>query len=631
MDITARVRTFAAEARSLKDAGIDDCACDRKVQAVLAAPAPPAWQSTSVRRDDYLDIMQLIVGTAKDWVDTQGRVIDPVLGKEWGQTSPRFASPGAILLHFGRAPEVRDAVFRTMDYCCRTLPSGQARGNSPDFWMRELATAYMALETVASPGQLKGWAAGIAAVEPEKIYTQVSPDGTKLAQLGNWSLYAAGGEAMREAAGLKPAGQFLWGHAFYERYVGAQVGMFTANGMYRDPGDPITYDVTTRLQVACGLAFGYDGRHRAVLEELLRRGGLTTLLFALPEGFCPYGGRSAAFHFREAILVALCELEACRYRASNPRLAGAFRRQAHLSFLSVQRWLTGMQPWRHIKNGFAPATRHGIDAYGNYSVYSLLIASFLGLATVFADDTIPEGPCPAELGGFALELAPAFHKLFANCQDTYLEIDTAADPHYDATGLGCFAVTGVPLELGLGMPFPAPREKWGGPAIVIGPGCVQPPAPVALGPAWLSDGSWVSLAGLTAGLRSRVRILEESAAAVRCEVAYTHVSTCILETYLLERGKVTISARIDAHGKPVPRMRYIVPLLVTDGAARAEIRGPQHGTVSVHYLGHRYEIAFAAAVDARLEPAEYANRNGVYRSLVLETPAAEIRVALTLR
>ena len=84
--------------------------------------------------------------------------------------------------------------------------------------------------------------------------------------------FARGAEAMREAAGLKPVRPCLWGHAFFERYVGAQLACFTDSGMYRDPGDPITYDVTTRLQIACGLAFGYRGKHRAALDDLLRTG-----------------------------------------------------------------------------------------------------------------------------------------------------------------------------------------------------------------------------------------------------------------------------------------------------------------------------------------------------------------------
>jgi hypothetical protein len=496
--------------------------------------------------------------------------------------------------------------------------------------MRELVTAFLALESVADPERRARWAAGLSAVEPEKIYRRVSPDGSGLAALGNWTIYAAGGEAMREAAGLRPAREFLWGRAFFDRYAGAQLGCFSENGMYRDPGDPITYDVTTRLQIACALCFGYDGPHRAAFSEILRRGGLATLLFVSPQGFCPYGGRSAAFNFREAIVAALCEVEARRYRTCDPRLAGAFKRQARLSALAVRRWLSDMRPWRHIKNGFDPATRHGCDSYGNYSTYGLLAASFLCLAAVLADDTIAEAPCPAETGGFALELAPAFHKIFANVADAYLEIDTAADPHYDATGLGCFAVKGVPLELGPGMPFPARREKHGAPAIAMAPGCEPPPAPLAAGPAWLARGEWTSLAGLSDGLASHVRVIRETDRIVQFAVTYVFRNAEIVEEYRLARGSVAIRTRVNAGGAAAERVRFTVPLLVSDGASTSRIGPPGKDRVQVSYLGHALEVRFDRDARASLDGAACANRNGLYRPLVIEKAGGRIAVELRL-
>ncbi|MDD5677682.1 MAG: hypothetical protein PHW60_06765 [Kiritimatiellae bacterium] len=631
MDITKRIQSFSPKETSLNEFGLGDFALKNEIKKALAAPPPAGWKPTGLDRNYYLDLMEVVIKNAKDWIDAQGHVIDPFIKQEFGQTTPRFASPGAILLSFGRIPEIKDMVYRTMDYCCQSLPSGQARTNSPDFWMRELATAYMALETVADQEHIRKWAAGLSAVEPEKIYTNVSPDGNELGKLHNWAIYASGGEAMRQAAGLKPGKDFLWGNAFFDKYVGAQINTcFSGNGMYRDPGDPFTYDVTTRLQIACGLALGYDGKLRAPLEEILRRGGLTALMFISPEGFCPYGGRSAAFNFREAILTALCELEARRYKTSDPGLAGAFKRQSHLSALSVKRWLMDMKPLRHIKNGFEPASLHGIDSYGNYSGYSLLAASFMGLAAVYADDSIAEKPCPAETGGFVFELAPAFHKVFANCQDTYLEIDTAADEYYDATGLGCFAVKGVPLELGLGMPFPRPMKKQGNAAIIIKPPQKQPSEPIAIGPAWQSGEKWVSLAGISC-FSHKFKIIKETTQAVQFEVAYTYQKISIVEEYLLERGKVAIKAKVLDGDKSVQAMRFIVPLLVTDGTSKSEIQGPDKGVTKATYLGHTYRIHCDGKTKAELGSDQYANRNAAYRSLVLERAGNEIQVELLLK
>src|SRR5690606_6783210 len=154
---------------------------------------------------------------------------------------------------------------------------------------------------------------------------------------------------------------------------------FTKEGMYRDPNDPITYDITTRLQIANALAYGYDGQLSNEYNELLRRGGLTMLLFTSPNGMAPYGGRSSQFQFQEAIIAALSELRAIRFKHSGSRRAGAFNTQAHLWALSMQRWILGMDPLRHVKIGFIPETQHAIDGYGKYSVYALYCSSVLGL------------------------------------------------------------------------------------------------------------------------------------------------------------------------------------------------------------------------------------------------------------
>jgi hypothetical protein len=619
--LRARVRAFDPEPRPVKGVGEPAVDLAARVKKILDAPRPDGWRPTGIDRRFYLDVSERIVREAARWVDDQGRLIDPVLRKEVAQSTPRFASSAAILLCFGRAPEVKEAAVRAMSSCCRRLADPAVRSMSPDFWMRELATAYLAFESVADPDRLRAWAADLARVEPEKIYLQVRPDGTKLETLHNWTVYAAAGEVLREAAGVKASGDFVWGKAFFDKYMPAQLGHFTSLGMYRDPGDPITYDITTRLQFATALALGYEGEHREGISELLRRGGLATLLFVSPQGFAPYGGRSSQFCFQEAILSALCELEARRHRRSDPALAGAFKRQARLSALSMRRWVLEMTPWRHLKNGFPPEARHGLDTYGEYSVYSLLISSFLGLAALFADDTIEEAPCPAELGGFVFELNPAFHKVFAGCGRTYVEIDTNADPHYDATGLGRFTRDGVPLDLGLGMPFATAAKKGQGTFLSMAPGVQAPKTPVAIGPALKKDGAWISQAAR--GGSASVKTLQES----REAVSFTVTSDVWRNTYRLREGELTL--RCEASGKAPEAVRLIVPLRVTDGLDSSTIEQDK-GEVRVLLHGASYQIRFDPGLTATIDDAQYANRNGVYRSLVLEGPGPSIEATLRL-
>jgi hypothetical protein len=612
----ATIQPLEPSPRSLAHLGIGPYPLQETLEAALARPAPAGWQPTGLDRVYYLDAMAAILAVARGWQNADGAIIDPVAGRECGQTSPRFAAPGAILLAFGRMPELAEPVARAMDWSCQLLASGAAP--SPDFWMRELATAYLCLAPFAEPERLARWAADLRAVVPERVYTQVDPAGTRLAELHNWTVYAAAGEVLRARAGLAPDEDVCWGDAFFAKYLAAQCGHFTACGMYRDPHDPITYDITTRLQIATALAVGGGGVLRDDLSELLRRGALTHLLFCSAEGYVPFGGRSSQFHFQEAIIAALCELEARRYAAAHPALAGAFKRQAHLSARAVARWLS-LSPPRHLKNGFPPEASFGIDPYGEYSVYLLLAASFFGLAALFADDTIAEAPCPAEVGGYAVALAPAFHKVFATVGDTQVEIDTRGQAGHDATGLGRFCRTGVPIELGLSMPITA------APSYRL-PEAYRSPVNLAIGPAWRCGDTWHRLAEYTEGPDAKVHA-DAAPEAVAVTMTYATPAGEVTEAYRLREG--VLDYRVVVAGEEIEAIRLLVPLLVSDGEAESAIQVCD-GVATVSYRGATLAVRYAAGLSATLDDATVANRNGLYRCLVLECPGTTISATLAL-
>lgn len=590
-----------------------------RVQRILDSAATTPVVPTGVTHDTYLDRIERILDLAVKWQDERGAIIDPVAKVEHGQTSCRFVSPGAVLLAAGRGEHLRENVLRGMDWCCRRLASGA--GESPDFWMRELMTAYAHLKDV-DPARRKRWADDLSAVDCEKVYKFVSPDGSKLLTLHNWTVYASGGEAMRQMAGLGPQGDsaFLWGKRFFEKYMPAQMTHFTDLGMYRDPADPMTYDMTTRLQIEVPLALGFQSPSTPKLRDLLDRGMLAQLLYVSPEGFAPFGGRSNQLHMQEAILAANCEIAARRYRESDPRLARAFKRQAHLHTRSVSRWLD-MMPMRHIKNGFDPSLMHGCENYAKYSVYSLFFASCLALAYQFADESIDEGPCPSEIGGYALELKEAFHKVFATVGKTQIEIDTAADLHYDATGLGRFHRAGVPLELGLSMPFPAhpnyhvPKE-------------LLPANDLSIAPGWCIGQIWHELAPLHENLSVETQVERESLEEVIVRIVWTHERTTLHQRYRLTPGEVQIDAEVIA-ADPVRGMRFTIPLLRTDGTHEAKLSETPGAFTLTHPLGGTYAGRFDQRYrTSKLAPA--ANRNGVYVPFVLETSEPRVSVTLSL-
>ncbi|MBI4979170.1 MAG: hypothetical protein HZC28_16940 [Spirochaetes bacterium] len=584
-----------------------------KVRSVLKRAGNAPFIGSGVATNDYLVMSEKIVRTAVKWQNADGAIIDPLFKKEWAQTSPRFASSAAVLNAFGRAMDLSGAVAKSMDWCTRRLAEG--KGESPDFWMRELATAWYCAKGIAPGDKHASWTDWISRVVPENIYTNVVPK-RKMEDIYNWAVYASAGECMREAFGIGAAGEMLWGNRFFDTYMPHQLEHFSDLGMYRDPGDPITYDITTRLQIATALVSGYNGTLSGVLNRNLQRGALSTLLFLSPGGYVPYGGRSAQFQFQEAIIAALCEIEARRYAATDKALAGAFKRQAHLSARAMNRWIHGMNPPRHIKNAYTYEQGVGIDGYGYPSVYLLLASSFLGLAALFADDTIAEAPAPVDIGGYVFECPDAFHKVFAVACGTGIEIDTKADPHYDATGLGRFCMDGVSLESALAMPFTAE------PRYTVPEGTV-PAVPCAIGVRWFSGGVWDSLAAHT-DAEAVVAVKAAAADRVMFTVSYVIGTIRVVETYGLARGTLLIQAAVS--GIPVEKIAFTVPLIETDGESISTISSLPEKT-ELHYREAAYTVEHAHGASIGAE--KIANRNGVYRILTTETHGNSITCVLS--
>lgn len=618
---------LTAKKISLNKLGIAEYPYDDTVKKLIEAPIPKDWKKSGIDKRKYLEMMERIVRMASKWINSEGAVIDPYYHAEFGQTTPRFVSSASVLLHFGRVPELKELVIKSMSYSCSQLAN--AKGGSPDFWMRELSTAFICLKPMVKKEVWGSWAKQLQSVNPEKVYKDIDSTGQNLDKLNNWAVYSSGGEYMREAVGLtSKSNDFIDGVDFFDKYMNAQLVHFTKEGMYRDPNDPITYDITTRLQIGNALTYGYDGPLRDELSEFLRRGGLTMLLFTSPDGYVPYGGRSGEFQFQEAIIAALSELEANRYKTSNPKLAGIFKRQAHISIQSIKRWALDMEPFRHIKNGFEPKLQHGIDTYGKYSVYSLYYSSVLGLAALYADDEIEEHPTFSETGGYLLELYPAFHKIFASVTNSQIEIDTRGTPHHESVGLGRFQAKGVPLELGMGMPFVFNPKYRMADSLV-------PSENFAIGPSWVSKGAHFSLANISSHLTHKLERIRESKDNVEFLLEYSINSAdtiLVQQHYNLLGKKLEIDSKIlGIDETPIDNTSFSVPLLVTNGSSKSEIL-KEDRRIKVNYMGHSLEVELDDQESTyHIAPKLFANRNGIYKNLIIETPGNHIKINLTLK
>jgi hypothetical protein len=573
---------------------------------------------TGLDRGFYLDLAEVLLRDCAQWQDSRGAVRDPYTAQEYATTTSRFVGAGGLLIGAGRCLDLLDAVVRSMDLCCESLAICMHLGQriaAAEFWTKELMYAYRGLAGHVPEEKRGRWAQQLAAFDPWQRYGSCRERARH-----NWPVYAICGEQLKQHEGLVDAEEFI------DTVLENQVALLTAEGMYRDPGDPATYDLTCRQQMALMLHFGYRGRYREWLDEICRRGALTQLLFTSTTGQMPFGGRSNQFHIMEAMAACICEREARRYaEGGDVARAGALKRAARQAVWAVAPWIQTGGQWWSLKNRFDPALAHGFDEMDYHSAYGALTASLLGTAWLLADDSIAEALTPADAGGHVVELWPAFHRTFATCQGYHVEVDLKGQPRRDATGLGRLHRRGVRPETALSMPLPSfPEVHLSVPAAE---------REWAIGPVWLDDkGEERRLAECSEQIEeARVRIIREEPDQVSFQVVYRgdlFGATKVVEKYELSKDGLQFSASITGEVKPVG---FAVPLLVTDGQGEARISVRPRG-VEVHYEGQRYtvEVLGDAPVKVRLTDEQAPNSTAIYRIAIIETDLSKAVLRLKL-
>lgn len=381
----------------------------------------------------------------------------------------------------------------------------------------------------------------------------------------------------------------------------------------------MTYDLVVRQQLDLILSEGYSGAELCWVEEVCRRGAIVSVLMQSTTGQYPFGGRSNQFHFVEAHFACLCECRARYYDArGQAALAGAFKRAGRRAVAMTRPWVTGLEPLRQTKQGFPPSLEHGIDSGGYYSVYSLLMASLCATAYHLADESIQEAITPAELGGYVVQLSPAFHKVFAACAGYHIQIDTRADLTKDATGMGRLHREGAWPETALSMPITAT------PAYSF---CFQHPLRnMAAGPAWLdAEGKQHRLADFSGEIEHvRLVVHQQTPARVAFELLYAGNMAgvhSIRESYALTPDGLWYAVALS----PEPAALWItVPAIRTDGDAESIDRSDR-SCVRIEYRGWVLEAIGPHPERAPDPPA--ANRNALYDTYAM--PADHVRLRLS--
>ncbi|KKR04693.1 MAG: Conserved hypothetical membrane protein [Candidatus Uhrbacteria bacterium GW2011_GWF2_39_13] len=573
----------------------------------------PVTGTTKIDKDFYLDLSEKIVCPALKWQNSDGQIIDPFEGYSVPMATARFVGACAGLILGGRGDEkIINACISGMNAACKTVSISTEKYiiGSPAFYVKELMLGFKALKGKVDKKKLSLWIKqlnsyklDIAAVSMRHEFDK-QPEWHSRQIPGNGLTFLIAGEMMKKFYGMADNSEWI------EKQMPYLPQKFTEFGMWRDSGDPMTYDWVPRMNLSLALLYGYNGNYKNEIDEYLRRGALTMLFYLSTSGEAPYGGRSSQNNHNEVTIALICEYEANRYaKLGKTKLAGAFKRAAHKALLSIKRFID-MKPFRNTKNSFPPEKEHGREAsYGFYSVYSLLTASQLGITYTLANDEIEEAPLPQEICGYAFELPGAFHKVFASCGDYHIEIDTNASFTYDATGLGRIHRKEFPSELGIStsivshgnfLPLPPASER----NICIGPGWVDNAGKKY----WLSE-FWEQIE------KTETKILKEDTASVEFSISYTMKNEkwgcrVIKEHYQLTNTGLIINSSIEGN---VSGIIFQVPLMKFNGKNKGIIRSSE-SSFKVQSMNSEYNVkCLSSNVKSIIEPFMASNRNADYQ------------------
>ena len=577
---------------------------------VRAVTEPQSSDAPEVPEAPYLDLAERIVRTARNWQDHEsGRIIDPYVHRETPTATARYVGALGALMLQGRCHDLACSCARALDAVLDDLES--CATNHGEFLVKESLFAFTALEKEVAPERRRRWGKVFTSCDPERAYAKSRTNTPDAERRQNFVTFALAGEAMKKHLHLAD------NETFFRTYLEEQLGRFDALGMYRDPGAPMVYDITARMNLE--LAAFYADWHLPCLEELrkkLRSGAMCALLYQSPSGEMPFGGRSNQQNFVEASFALICEAEARRFKAERDALmAGVLRRAAARAVRSVTPYLTS-EPIHFNKNRFPPETQHGRQlSYGYYGAYTLLISSQLAAAGLLADRTIPfAATTPAESGTFLWTTADAFHKVFANVQGSHLELELCCEGDHDAVGWGRWHVAGAPPELPLSTPVPA-RQTF----VSVAPASGS----LTFGPGTATVG-FASDLPLTPG-ECRPHHAAVTSNMVKFVIDWPFPAGAVSEKIRL----MPATAEVEAVNHAGPDVRYRVPLLLTDGESQSVV-GETGAGFELLYKGWIFAVSGEGAARSR-ENRTAANRNGLYAPALFASESGKLKLRLSVK
>lgn len=498
---------------------------------------------------------------------------------------PRLTANIGILISHGIRTDLLGLFCDMMDLCCEQIPRVKAAN---DFSVREIILCLMEVERagVVDRSRLDGWKSSLDTIAATECYDKFAIHPTD--NVNNWACFTALSEFMRLYVGLSADPEFI------DTQIATQLLPLDENGMYRDPHEPMVYDLVPRGLFALLLHFGYNGRYRTEVDNCLRTAGLHTLKMQSVTGEIPYGGRSNHCVFNEALIAIVLEYEAFRYaREGNTELAAQFKAGVKLALDATERYLS-LSPIHHVKNRFPLDSRYGCEKYAYFDKYMITAASYLYSAYLLCDDSIEAA---SSIDNCVWQTSEHFHKIFMRHGDYSLEFDTNADTHYDISGLGRVHRRGAPSPICLSLPCTAK------PKYTID---IEKSNKLSLCPCLKQDGEW--MLGTSSKTQYGLRHLENCASHAEAELICTFESGGqVAHSYCVNNDGVSITVR--GNGE----IGYILPAFAFDGQTSTVITAEQN-SLEISYMG--WTCRYTTDAQVRELDRLARNRSGHYRTFI---------------
>ena len=539
-----------------------------------------------VRNPRYIPLMEKVLSAYTDeHIDRYYNDVKTGGLKEHG--FPRLTANIGILIAHGRRTDLKERFIRMMDLCCSEIPKRKYAAN--EFSIKEVIFCILELEKnkVFPQSKIEQWKAELKKVTVENCYKRyaTAPD----SKVFNWAAFTMVSEWMRYHIGAAQEDR-----TFIDNQAASQLQWLDENGMYRDPNEPMVYDMVPRGLFALLFHYGYRGKYFEAWDDALKRAGLLTLKMFSVTGEIPYGGRSNQFIHNEAHGALITEYEALRYaKSGDMKTAAKFKAAANRCLDCIEKYLM-QAPISHVKNAFPIESKYGCESYAYFDKYMITTASFLYVAYLFSDESIPVGKID-DLTGETWQSSEHFHKLFMRAGEYFAEYDYRADYHYDASGLGRLH-----------------RKDAPGALCISNPGCSKPKYVIdiddvedfAVVPQVMSDGKWLSGASPDAvhKILNHTAQGETASANIRCTWQEDiHVDS----SYHLDKNGMQITVK----GKG--NIGLLLPAFRFDGKEKTEISNSGN-TLTVKYRNWlcRFQLDNGTIADTGKTGC---NRNGHYK------------------